>query len=131
MPSSSLLIQLAIFSAVAFVGSLIAIPWILVRLPADYFDVRVPRPFLHGRHPFLRMALIVLKNIAGLIFLLAGIAMLVLPGQGMLTILVGVSLMDFPKKRLLEARIIGQPLIYSGINRLRARFGKPPLAIDR
>lgn len=129
MPSSSQLIQLAIFSVVAFVGSLIAIPWILVRLPADYFDVRVPRPFLAGRHPVLRLGLIVLKNIVGFVFLVAGVAMLVLPGQGLLTILVGISLMDFPKKRLLEAKIIGQPLIFSGINRLRARFGKPPLTI--
>ncbi len=132
MPSSSLLIQLAIFSVVAFVGSLIAIPWILVRLRADYFDVRVEaRPFLEGRHPALRWVVLVLKNILGLVFLLAGIAMLVLPGQGVLTILVGISLMDFPKKRLLEAKLIGQPLMFSGINRLRARFGKPPLTIDR
>jgi hypothetical protein len=130
MPSSSFLIQLAIFSLVAFVASLVAIPWILVRLPADYFDVRVPRPFLAGRHPVLRSVLIVLKNIVGFVFLLGGIAMLVLPGQGLLTILVGISLMDFPKKRLLEAKLIGQPLIFSGVNRLRARFGKPPLVIS-
>lgn len=103
-----------------------------MRLRADYFDVRVERrPFLDGRHPALRWAVLVLKNILGLVFLLAGIAMLVLPGQGLLTILVGISLMNFPKKRLLEAKLIGQPLIFSGINRLRARFGKPPLTIDR
>lgn len=124
-----MLIQLAIFSVVAFVGSLIAIPWILVRLPASFFDVRVPRPFLGGRHPVLRSIAIVLKNILGVIFVLAGIAMLVLPGQGVLTILMGISLMDFPKKRDLEAKLIGQHLVFSGVNRLRARFGKPPFSL--
>ena len=116
-------------TALAFVGSLIAIPWLLVRLPADYFDVRVPRPFLGGRHPVLRSIAIFFKNILGVVFLFAGIAMLVLPGQGVLTIVMGISLMDFPKKRLLEAKLIGQPLVFSNVNRLRARFGKPPLTI--
>jgi hypothetical protein len=129
--TSSVLVPLAIFSVVAFVGSLIAIPWILVRLPADYFDVRVPRKTHGAGHPVLRLIAVVAKNILGFVFLLAGIAMLVLPGQGILTILIGISLMDFPKKRLLEAKLIGQPLVFSGINNLRARFGKPPFTIDR
>ncbi len=124
-----MLVWLAILSVVGFVGSLLAIPWILLRLPADYFDVRVPRTFLAHTKPVLRSVAFVLKNIAGFILLLAGIAMLVLPGQGVLTILMGISLMDFPKKRLLEAKLIGQPLVFSGINRLRARFGKPPLTL--
>lgn len=119
------------FSVVAFVGSLLAIPWILLRLPVDYFDVRVPRKFFARTNPVLRSVAVVLKNIVGFILLLAGIAMLVLPGQGVLTILMGISLMDFPQKRLLEAKLIGQPLVFSGINRLRARFGKPPLTLDR
>lgn len=124
------MLALAIFSVVAFVGSLGVIPWLLVRLPADYFDVRVPRPFMPGRHPAIRTAALIVKNLIGAVFLLAGIAMLVLPGQGVLTMLVGVSLMDFPKKRLLESKMIGQPLVFSGVNRLRARFGKPPFVIS-
>lgn len=124
-----MLVWLAVLSVVGFVATLIAIPWILVRLPANYFDVRVARPFMARRNPLLRSIAAVAKNIVGLVFLLAGIAMLVLPGQGVLTILMGISLMDFPKKRLLEAKLIGQPLVFSGINRLRARFGKPPLTL--
>jgi len=108
---------------------LIAIPWLIVRLPADYFDVRVPRAFLKHGHVALRWTFVVVQNIVGFILVLAGVAMLVLPGQGVLTILVGVSLMDFPGKRKLEARLIGQRMIFSGVNRLRARFGKPPFEI--
>ncbi|MBW8868902.1 MAG: hypothetical protein JF610_16495 [Acidobacteria bacterium] len=125
------MIYLAIFSVVGFVGSLVTIPWILVRLPENYFDMRVPRVFLPRANPAARAIAIVAKNLVGIVLLLAGIAMLVLPGQGVLTILIGVSLMDFPKKRLLEAKLIGQPLVFSGINRLRARFNKPPLTLDR
>jgi hypothetical protein len=101
----------------------------IVRLPADYFDVRVPRQFLSHGHVALRWLFVVAQNIVGFILVLAGIAMLVLPGQGVLTILIGISLMDFPGKRQLEARLIGQRLIFSGVNRLRARFGKPPFEI--
>ena len=62
-------------------------------------------------------------------FLLAGIAMLFLPGQGVLTILLGISLMDFPGKRRLEARIVGQRLVFETVNSLRARFGKPAFVL--
>lgn len=93
--------------------------------------MRAPRKFLAHLNPALRTVAVVVKNLVGFVLLLAGIAMLVLPGQGVLTILIGISLMDFPKKRLLEAKLIGQPLVFSGINRLRARFHKPPLTLDR
>jgi hypothetical protein len=123
---------LAWFAAVSlagFVGSLIAIPWILVRLRADYFDTRVPRHWMQGRHPVIRGVGLVLKNLVGCVFLFAGIAMLVLPGQGILTILIGVSLLDFPGKQRLEARIVSQRLVLQGINAIREKFGKPPLVL--
>ena len=124
-----MLAWLAAASVVGFVGSLIGIPWVLVRLPADYFDTRVPRQWMDGRHPVLRAVGTIIKNIVGVIFLLAGIAMLVLPGQGILTMLIGVSLMDFPGKHRLEARLVGQPLVLQTINKVRARFGRAPLVV--
>jgi len=127
--SPGLLLKLAIASAVVFVGSLIAIPFMLVRLPADYFDIRIPRPWMKGQNPILRTIGRVVKNLVGILFLLAGLSMLVLPGQGLLTILIGISLMDFPGKRRLEARIVGQPLVFGAVNSLRARFGKPAFVL--
>ena len=124
-----LLIWLAAASVVMFVGTLIAIPIILVRLPADYFDVRIPRPWMENHHPILRVAGHLVKNIVGIVFLLAGLAMLLLPGQGILTILIGLSLVEFPGKRRLEAKLVGQPTVFSTINKMRAKFGKPPLII--
>jgi hypothetical protein len=127
--SSSLVWWLSIGSIAAFAGSLVAIPWILVRLPPHYFDERQPRIWLKGRHPVLRCLGIGLINALGVLFILAGIAMLVLPGQGMLTMLVGLSLVDFPGKRALERKIISIALVYQTINALRVRFGRPSLVI--
>ena len=123
------LIGLTVASAIGFVGSLIAIPMILVRLPADYFDTRTPRHWMKDHHPVLRLSGLIVKNIVGVVFLLAGFAMLFLPGQGVLTMLIGISLMDFPKKRQLEAKMVGQPTVLGVINSMRQKFGKPPLTL--
>ena len=124
-----LLISLTVASAVGFIGSLIAIPLILVRLPADYFDTRTPRHWMKDHHPLLRLVGLVVKNIVGAVFFLAGFAMLFLPGQGLLTMLIGVSLMDFPRKRELEAKMVGQPTLLGVINTMRQKFHKPPLTL--
>ena len=123
------LITLTVLSIVFFVGTLIAIPFILVRLPADYFDIRVPRPWMEDHHPVLRVAGHVVKNAIGAVFLFAGFLMLFLPGQGVLTMLIGISMLDFPGKRKVEAKLIGQPTILNVINGMREKFGKPPLVV--
>src|SRR5215467_13426453 len=86
------LLGLTVASVIGFIGSLIAIPLILVRLPADYFDTRTPRHWMKDHHPVLRLFGLVIKNVVGVVFLLAGFAMLFLPGQGLLTMLIGISL---------------------------------------
>ncbi len=127
--SVDVLVSLTVASVIGFVGSLIAIPWILIRLPSDYFDMRVPRHWLKDQHPVLRVIGLIIKNIIGMVFILAGFLMLFLPGQGLLTMLIGISFMDFPNKRTLEARIVGQRTIFSAINTMRRRFDKPPLIL--
>lgn len=126
---ANVLIWFAVSSVVMFVGTLIAIPIILMRLPADYFDVRIPRPWMENHHPILRVIGHVVKNVVGAIFLFAGFLMLFLPGQGVLTMLIGLSLIEFPGKRRVEARIVGQSTVLSTINAMRAKFDKPPLII--
>ena len=123
------LIGLTVASVIGFIGSLIAIPLILVRLPADYFDTRTPRHWMKDHHPVLRLLGLVIKNVVGAVFVLVGLAMLFLPGQGLLTMLVGVSLIDFPRKRELEAKMVGQPTLLGVINAMRQKFDKPPLTL--
>lgn len=127
--STESLVTLTVVSLAFFVGSLIAIPFILVRLPADFFDIRVPRPWMENRHPVLRVLGHLVKNLIGAIFLFVGFLMLFLPGQGILTMLIGITMMDFPGKRKLEAKMIGQPTVLHAINSMREKFGKPPLII--
>ncbi len=127
--SAETLVALTVISIVFFVGSLIAIPFILVRLPADFFDIRVPRPWMEDHHPVLRVLGHLVKNVVGAIFLFVGFLMLFLPGQGVLTMLIGISMLDFPGKRKLEAKMIGQPAVLNTINGMREKFGKPPLII--
>ncbi len=121
---------LFLLSVVGFVASVIAIPWILVRLPQDYFCEHHPRTWLKDHHPILRLIALMLKNLVGGILLLGGIAMLFLPGQGLLTILIGVSLMDFPGKRTIERQLVSRPVILETINRVRQRFDRPPLLLE-
>lgn len=122
-------ITLTILSILFFVGSLIAIPFIIVKLPADYFDERRPRTWMQDSHPILRLTFHIAKNLLGAIFFLAGLTMLVLPGQGILTMLIGISMMDFPGKRRFERKLVGQPVVLETVNKLRKRFGQPPLVV--
>lgn len=126
----NILVGLTAASVIGFIGSLVAIPWILIRLPSDYFDMRVPRHWMKDHHPVIRIIGLVIKNIIGIVFLIAGFLMLFLPGQGVLTMLIGISFMDFPNKRKLEARIIGQPALLKAINAMRQKFNKLPLTLS-
>ncbi len=127
--STDTLVTLTILSIIFFGGSLIAIPFILIRLPADFFDIRVPRRWMEEHHPMLRVMGHLVKNLVGGIFLFVGFLMLFLPGQGILTMLIGVSMLDFPGKRKLEAKIIGLPTVLNAINSMREKLGKPPLIV--
>ena len=130
-PASSALVPWLFALALgSFVGSLIVIPWILIRLPPDYFDECYPRTWFRDHHPILRFAAHVLKNVAGVILILGGLAMLVLPGQGLLTIVIGVLLVDFPGKRALERWLLSRPMVLQAINSLRQRFDRPPLRLE-
>ena len=71
---------------------------------------------------------LVLRNSLGLLLLLAGIAMLMLPGQGLLTMLIGLCLMDFPGKRRLLERVVQNPHVRRGLNWVRRKRGKAEFA---
>ena len=90
---------LGIFSLATFVGSLIAVPWLIGRMQPDFFLTHWHKvETRHRRHPVAALLVLIFRNSLGLLLLLAGVAMLVLPGQGLLTMLVGLCLMDFPGK---------------------------------
>jgi hypothetical protein len=125
--SPDVLVWLGVGSLVCFVATLIIVPIVLVRLPEDYFHDSGGRAWLHDWPKAARVSAYALKNLLGAVFLLGGLAMLVLPGQGLLTMLIGVSLLDVPGKRRLERKILGRPAVLRAINVIRRKFDKPPL----
>jgi archaellum biogenesis protein FlaJ (TadC family) len=115
-------------SVFAFFSTLLLVPLILIRLPSDYFSHRRRRETrARFRHPIALAFFAVLKNVLALLFVLAGIAMLVLPGQGVLTIVVGLMLLDFPGKYHVERWAVGHRSVLQAINWIRTRAHKPPL----
>lgn len=128
LDNGALLGALGLIGLVSLVASVALLPFLVVRIPADYFRHRRRHPEYAGdRHPVVHNAIVILKNALGILLILAGLAMLVLPGQGILTLLIGLMLTDFPGKFRLEKRLIGQPGVLKAVNWLRARVGHPPL----
>jgi hypothetical protein len=126
------LMSLAGLSILMFVGSLIILPFLLARIPEDYFaDPKRHAGGLKTLHPVLYWGLRIVKNLVGWVLVLAGILMLVLPGQGILTIIVGLVLSDFPGKFALERRLASNDRILGAINWVRRRGGHRPLLPPR
>lgn len=123
-----------ILGTLIFIGSflfnLAIVSIILVKLPADHFSHN--KKFAAGSHPMLRVLLIIGKNILGVLLVALGVVLSLpgVPGQGLLTILLGIMLLDFPGRDRLEQKLLSRPAIVNTINRLRGRFGKPPLQLD-
>jgi hypothetical protein len=113
-------------SVAAFVGTLAAVPLVIVSFPRDYLSSQVPPRSAHWPTSW-RWTYRILKNGIGWVLMLAGLAMLVLPGQGLLTLLVGVVLSDIPGKRRVIRGMMGRERILIRLNRLRAKFKRPPL----
>ena len=122
----------ALISVGTFVGSIAISVFVLVKLPANYFHSSHEREFWSDRHFALRMFGVFAKNLLGLLLVFLGVVMSLpgVPGQGVLTILLGIMLLDFPGKRRLELKLVRRPKVLRVINRLRARFDKPPLLLD-
>jgi len=107
-----------------------AVILVMVKIPADYFSSSYVRNLNPGKHFLLRWSAVILKNLVGFLLVVAGIVMIFGPGPGVLTILLGLVMMDIPGKRPLEAKLIQRPTVLSAINNLRARYNKPPLIVD-
>jgi hypothetical protein len=114
-------------SVLMLVIRLAAVGWVIIRVPADYFARENPDQgqWAH-RHPVVRLALIIGKNLLGLVLVAAGLLMLVLPGQGVLTIVAGLLLLDIPGRHRLVMWIVGRPAVLNSLNWVRERAGREP-----
>lgn len=123
-----LLNWLMLVTALVSVVAIVLIPVVVTRIPRDYFLYREAPPLPWSRsHPALRIVLTGFKNVVGACLVLAGIGLLVLPGQGILTLLIGLALLDFPGKRAMELRLVRIRSLRRLLNWMRTRAGKEPL----
>jgi hypothetical protein len=101
---------------------------VVLWLPADYFVRSIPPP---KRHPVLQVTARILKNVLGWFMIPLGIfmALPLVPGPGLVFILIGVSLADFPGKQRLEERMLAYPPVLHAVNRMRQRHGRLPLQV--
>jgi hypothetical protein len=123
------LIGIVIF-IVSFVATTAGTVWFVVRLPADYF-VQNGQRRSQDRVSISHWPRFVLRNLLAVALVALGILLMLpgVPGQGLLTVLLGIMLSDFPGKGRLERKIVSYPKVRDALNRLRQRFGKPPLVM--
>jgi hypothetical protein len=118
----TLLLWLTGLSVLTLAGTVIAVPWLVCRLPADYFCHSHREPLTEAPdsdRPGLVTNL--LKNMLGGLMVLAGLLMLITPGQGLLTLLAGLLVMNFPGKYRLERVLVARPGVMGALNWLRKR----------
>ena len=122
------LIGLGASSILIFIISILGISWFVAQIPEDYFlsSKRKPSKWQEQK-PILRLAVLFGKNIIGVSLIIGGLLMLVLPGQGLLTIVTGLLLINYPGKYKLEQKLVAIPSVFKALNWIRVKANKPPL----
>ena len=123
-----ILFWISILSILFFFISLLFIKTIILKIPDDYF-IRKKNLFI-SENIYLSILYLFIKNIIGIIFLIGGVMMLVLPGQGILTIIIALMLLDFPGKKYFEGKIIKSKPVLKSINWVRKKSNKAPLRVN-
>jgi len=123
---TDLLAWLAIISVITFVISVVLIPVVISRLPANYFQAQY-RNTLLANEGIATIFIVAAKNLIGLILVIAGFLMFFIPGQGILTMLIGLGLMNFPGKYKMERKLVSRPAVLKSMNWIRSKAGVGPL----
>ena len=122
------ILWLATISLFVFIFSLLSIKWLVALIPTNYF-IKKKKVKSKRKYSFIWFLSIIVKNLIGYTLILGGILMLVLPGQGLFTILMGLILSNYPGKYSIERKFISMPSILKTVNWLRKKSDKPPLQI--
>ena len=122
------ILWLGSISFLVFIFSLISIKWLVALIPSDYF-IEDKRNKYQSSYPLTWLISIIIKNIVGYTLIVGGILMLVLPGQGLFTIVIGLMLSNYPGKYFIERKFIAIPSVLKTINWLRKKSNKPPLEV--
>ena len=130
--NTDLLFLLGSLSIFILIISVFMMVLIISFLPEDYFKSQnrnLISSVQNSRYPMLKLLVLITKNFFGVLLLLSGILMLVLPGQGILTIITGLVFMDYPGKYKFERKLLRQKGVINSINWIRSRLSKPSLKV--
>ena len=117
-------------SLATVVVSAVAVPMLIRRMPPDYFlEDSAGSEWMRRQHPALRLVLLILKNLFGGILVIGGLIMFITPGQGILTLLAGILLLNFPGKRRFEIWLVRRKPVHRAIDWIRRRAERPPLVL--
>ena len=122
------LVWLGTLSLIIFIFSLLTLKWLVTLIPSDYFIKKNSSEF-RSNYPIFWLISIIIKNIIGYTLIVGGILMLVLPGQGLFTIFVGLMLSNYPGKFYIERKFIAIPSVLSAFNWLRKKSNAPSIKI--
>ena len=126
----SILLWLGGSSLFIFIFSILGVSWLVSQIPETYFLHKKRQPQIwKSKFPLLRLITLILKNIIGVLLIIGGLMMLVLPGQGLITLVTGFLFIDYPGKYKLERRLVASPLILKSLNWIRKKSNKPRLKI--
>ncbi len=125
--SKEFLVWVSIGSGMGLLLGAIIVPLVIVKMPDDAFSNPERQRWLDRKPAVLRIPLRIVKNLIGVVLVLLGLAMLLLPGQGILSILLGALLLDFPGKRRAQQWLLDRPKVMDSLNWLRRRFHATPL----
>jgi hypothetical protein len=130
--NSDLLFLLGSLSLFILIISVFMMVLIISFLPEDYFkseNRNLISSVQNSRYPLLKLLVLITKNFFGVLLLLSGILMLVLPGQGILTIITALVFIDYPGKYKFERKLLRQKGVINSINWIRSRLSKPSLKV--
>ena len=118
---------LGLLSMMTFLISVLLIPFLVSRASTDYFLTHSQLvQQRHKHHPAKALLIKIIRNGLGLLLCFAGFLMLFLPGQGLLTILIGVSLLDFSWRQKALGVLIHRKAVQKALNWIRRKTGHSP-----
>ena len=124
----SYIFWLGAISFAIFIFSLVSIKWLVSLIPSDYFINKKTSKF-KSKYPVIWLVSMIIKNLIGYVLIIGGILMLILPGQGLFTIFIGLMMSNYPGKYFIERKFIAIPSVLKTINWLRKRSNQEPLKV--
>ena len=129
LQNNQIFLYISGLSTIFFLLSLLGLSWLISIIPHNYFVDKKRVSLIKMKNPLMWLPIIIIKNSIGLVLILCGILLLILPGQGVLTIITGLIFLDYPGKFRFERSLVRNKLILNSMNWIRRKLNKPDLII--